>query len=62
MRVHDKRATYFSDLDLQVLLESYDEEKGVIMRKCNTKASAIMRNKAWQRIADFVSVMVKALS
>ncbi|CAL8405575.1 unnamed protein product [Arctogadus glacialis] len=50
-----KRAAYFSDLDLQVLLESYDEEKGVIMRKCNTKASAIMRNKAWQRIADRVN-------
>ena len=50
-----KRAAYFSDLDLQVLLESYDEEKGVIMRKCNTKASAIMRNKAWQRITDRVN-------
>ena len=50
-----KRVAYFTDLDLQVLLESYDEEKGVIMRKCNTKASAIMRNKAWQRIADRVN-------
>ncbi|CAL8349452.1 unnamed protein product [Boreogadus saida] len=35
-----------------VLLESYDEEKDIITRKGNAKASATRRTKAWQRIAD----------
>ncbi|CAL8374465.1 unnamed protein product [Boreogadus saida] len=38
----------------QVLLESYDEEKDIITRKGNAKASATRRTKAWQRIADRV--------
>jgi ketosteroid isomerase-like protein len=50
-----KRDAYFTDLDLQVLLESYDEDKVVIVRKGNTKACAIQINKAWQRIADRVN-------
>ncbi|CAL8235018.1 unnamed protein product [Boreogadus saida] len=43
-----------------VLLESYDEEKDIITRKGNAKASATRRTKAWQRIADrrHVSVIV----
>ncbi|CAL8282401.1 unnamed protein product [Boreogadus saida] len=36
----------------RVLLESYDEEKVIITRKGNAKASATRRTKAWQRIAD----------
>ncbi|CAL8282848.1 unnamed protein product [Boreogadus saida] len=47
-----KRAAYFNEMELQVLLESYDEEKDIITRKGNAKASAIRRTKAWQRIAD----------
>ncbi|CAL8395185.1 unnamed protein product [Boreogadus saida] len=39
-------------MQLQVLLESYDEEKDIITRKGNAKASATGRTKAWQRIAD----------
>ncbi|CAL8377514.1 unnamed protein product [Boreogadus saida] len=39
-------------MELQVLLESYDEEKDIITRKGNAKASATRRTKAWQRIAD----------
>ena len=31
-----KRVAYFNDLELQVLLESYDEEKDNITRKGNT--------------------------
>ncbi|CAL8254510.1 unnamed protein product [Boreogadus saida] len=40
----------------KVLLESYDEEKDIITRKENAKASATRRTKAWQRIADRVEV------
>ncbi|CAL8400512.1 unnamed protein product [Boreogadus saida] len=47
-----KRAAYFNEMELQVLLESYDEEKDIITRKGNAKASATRRTKAWQRIAD----------
>ena len=49
-----KRAAYFNEMELQVLLESYDEEKDIITRKGNAKA--------WQRIADrkCVSYMSKA--
>ncbi|CAL8397837.1 unnamed protein product [Boreogadus saida] len=39
-------------MELQVLLERYDEEKDIITRKGNAKASATRRTKAWQRIAD----------
>ena len=30
-----KRAAYFNEMELQVLLESYDEEKYIITRKKN---------------------------
>ncbi|CAL8387431.1 unnamed protein product [Boreogadus saida] len=43
-------------MELQVLLESYDEEKDMITRKGNAKASATRRTKAWQRIADRLAV------
>ena len=50
-----KRAAYFNEMELQVPLESYDEEKDIITRKGNAKASA---TKAWQRIADRVNALV----
>ena len=53
-----KRAAYFNEMELQVLLESYDEEKDIITRKGNAKASATRRTKAWQRIADRVNALV----
>ena len=53
-----KRAAYFNEMELQVLLESNDEEKDIITRKGNAKASATRRTKAWQRIADRVNVLV----
>ena len=34
-----KRAAYFNEMELQVLLESYDEEKDIITRKGNAKTS-----------------------
>ena len=43
-----KQAAYFNEMELQVLLESYDEEKDIITRKGN----------AWQRIADRVNALV----
>ncbi|CAL8378612.1 unnamed protein product [Boreogadus saida] len=54
-----KRAAYFNEMELQVLLESYDEEKDIITRKGNAKASATRRTKAWQRIADRTEGTVK---
>ena len=53
-----KRAAYFKEMELQVPLESYDEEKDIITRKGNAKASATRRTKAWQRIADRVNALV----
>ena len=50
-----KRDAYFNEMELQVLLESYDEEKDIITRKGNAKASATRRTKAWQRIADRIN-------
>ena len=46
-----KRVAYFNEMELQVVLESYDEEKDIITRKGNAKASATRRTKAWQQIA-----------
>ena len=51
---------YFNEIKLQVLVESYDEEKDIITRKGNAKVSATRRTKAWQRIADRVNYMSKA--
>ena len=47
-----KRAAYFNEMEPQVLLESYDEEKDIFIRKGNAKASGTRRTQAWQRIAD----------
>ena len=48
-------AAYFNEMELQVLLESYDEEKDLITRKGNAKASATQRTKACQWIAERVN-------
>ena len=53
-----KRAAYFNEMELQVLLESYDEEKDIITRKGNANASATRRTNAWQLIADRVNALV----
>ena len=53
-----KRAAYFNEMELQVLLESHDEEKNIITRKGNSKASATQRTEVWQRIADRVNALV----
>ena len=61
-----KRAAYFNEMELQVLLGSYDDEKDIITGtlkplqpgKGNAKASATRRTKAWQRIADRVNALV----
>ena len=49
---------YFNEMELQVLLESYDEVKDIITRNGNAKASVTQRTKAWQRIADGVNALV----
>ena len=51
-----KQAAYFNEMELQVLLESYDEEQDIITRKGNAKASATQRTKAWQQITGCVNV------
>ena len=53
-----KRAAYSNEMELQVPLETYDEEKDIITRKGNAKASATQRTKAWQRITDRVNALV----
>ena len=53
-----KRAAYFTEMELQILLESYNEGKDIITRKGNAKTSGTRRTKAWQRIADRVNALV----
>jgi uncharacterized protein YifE (UPF0438 family) len=54
----DRNGEAFNEMELEVLLESYDEEKDLITRKGNAKASATQRTKVWQRIADHVNALV----
>ena len=48
----DRNGEAFNEMELEVLLESYDEEKDIITRKGNAKASATRRTKANREKAD----------
>ena len=50
-----KQDAYFNEMELQVLLKSYDEEKDIITRKGNTKASATQRTDLVDRVNEEVS-------
>lgn len=55
-RVETKqRASYFTEIEQQVLLGAYEEDWAVINKKSNTLISAKTRELARQRIADRVN-------
>ncbi|KAI5620465.1 hypothetical protein C0J50_19932, partial [Silurus asotus] len=48
-----KRASYFTEVELEVLMHAYEEFKPIKRR--NTAASAKARELAWQKIPDRVN-------
>ena len=50
-----KRATYFGETELEVLMLAYEDYKPIITKKSNTAASAKERQLAWQKITDRVN-------
>ncbi|XP_026095376.1 uncharacterized protein LOC113073011 isoform X3 [Carassius auratus] len=50
-----KRAAYFTEAELEVLMHAYEEFKPIILKRSNTAASAKARELAWQKITDRVN-------
>ena len=55
MTTENKRATYFTAMELEVLLQAYGEYEQVFRRKCNTAAAAKERETAWGKTAARVN-------
>jgi len=55
MTTETKRATYFTPLELEVLMQAYGEHEHVFRRKCNTVAATKERETAWEKIAARVN-------
>ena len=49
------RSEYFTPIELEVLMTSYDDYKSVFVKKSNTKVAAKEREAAWGKIADRVN-------
>ncbi|KAJ8013233.1 hypothetical protein DPEC_G00051140 [Dallia pectoralis] len=50
-----KRAAYFSEAELEILMHAYEEFKPILLKRSNTVASAKDRELAWQKITDRVN-------
>ncbi len=50
MQGEKKRAAYFTEAELEVLMLAYEEYKPIILKKSNTAAASKERELAWQRI------------
>ena len=55
MTTENKRATYFTAMELEVLLQAYSESEHVFRRKCNTVAAAKERETSWEKVAARVN-------
>jgi len=55
MATGKRRATFFINLELEILTRSYGEFQPVFRKKCNTAAAAKERETAWENIAARVS-------
>ena len=55
MATGKRRATFFTNLELEILMHSYGEFQQVFRKKCNTAAAAKERETAWENIAAQVS-------
>ena len=49
------RSSYFSSVELEILMTAYAESKHIFLKKSNTVAAAKERELAWQKIADQVN-------
>jgi len=58
MATGKRRATYFTNLELEILMRSYGEFQQVFRKKCNTAAAAKERETAWESIAARVNACV----
>ena len=55
MAMGERRATFFTNLELEILMRSYDEFQHVFRKKCNTAAAAKEKEMAWENIAARVN-------
>ncbi|KAK0140953.1 hypothetical protein N1851_022063 [Merluccius polli] len=55
MTTDRKRATYFTGLELEVLMMAYADYEHIFRRKSNTAAAAKEREAAWEKIAARVN-------
>ena len=55
MATGKRRATFFTPLELEILMRSYGEFEHVFRRKCNTAAAAKERETAWENIGARVN-------
>ena len=50
-----RRASFFNNMELEVLTRAYGEFLHIFRRKCNTAAAAKERETAWENIASRVN-------
>jgi len=50
-----RRATFFTNLELEISMRSYGEFQQVFRKKCNTAVAAKERETAWENIAAQVN-------
>ncbi|XP_077407660.1 uncharacterized protein LOC144038792 isoform X2 [Vanacampus margaritifer] len=55
MTTHKRRSSYFSTMELQVLLQAYKEHEKIFRKKGNTAVASKERIAAWQQIAAKVN-------
>ena len=55
MATGKRRATFFTPLEVEILMRSYSEFEHVFRRKCNTAAAAKERETALENISARVS-------
>ncbi|KAK0147215.1 hypothetical protein N1851_013368 [Merluccius polli] len=56
----EEEATFFTNLELEMLMRSYGEFQHVFRKKCNTAAAAKERETAWENIAARVNAKADA--
>ncbi|KAK0150949.1 hypothetical protein N1851_007934 [Merluccius polli] len=56
MATGKRRATFFNNIELEILMRAYGEFQHVFRKKCNTAAAAKERETAWENIASRLNV------
>ena len=55
MATGKRRATFFTNVELEILMRSYDDFQHVFKKKCNAAAAKKERQTAWENIAARVN-------